>query len=113
MRKVKPLTGQVLIELLPTESHSAGGIALPNRTLSPEEVQERHSDPEKPAGLIGIVRECGPWPKLKCGLTLMPEFGIGAKVVIPPLVGTALSWDTSRRLKMIRQSDVLAILKST
>ena len=109
-RRVIPLRGQVLIELLPTETTSAGGVALPNRTLSPEEVQERHQNPEKPPGLTGIVRECGPWPKLPNGMALMPEFGIGAKVVIPPRVGAELAWDTSRRLKMLRQDQVLAVL---
>lgn len=110
MRHVKPLTGQVLVELLPTETQSAGGIELPNRTLSPEEVQETHKNPHQPPGLTGIVRECGPWPKLPNGMALMPEFGIGAKVVIPARAGTDMAWDTTRRLKMIRQDQVLAVL---
>lgn len=110
MRKVKPLCGQVLIELLPADTHTAGGLELPNRTLSPEEVQERHRDPEKPSAVTGVVRAIGEWPKLPCGLALLPEYGIGAKVFLRPEIGTSLQWDRSRRLKMISQKDVLAVL---
>lgn len=110
MRKLRPLTGQVLVELLPSEAASAGGIALPNRTLSPEEVQERHANPEKPPGLIGIVRAVGKWPKLKCGMLMMPEFSTGMRVVIPARCGTELSWDHSRRLKLVDQSEILAVV---
>lgn len=110
MRKVKPLTGQVLIEILPAEKKTPGGIELPQRSLSAEEVQETHQNPEKPKALTGIVRACGPWPKLKCGLTLMPEFGINSKVVISPNSGQLLQWETARRLKLISQSQVLAVL---
>ena len=110
MRRVKPLTGQVLIELLPTETETAGGIALPNRSLSPEEVQDSHHNPKKPPGLIGVVRACGAWPKLPCGKLLLPEYGLGAKVVIPHGCGTALAWDSTRRLRMIPQGQVLAVI---
>lgn len=111
MRKVKPLTGQVLVEIIPAENKSPGGIEFPNRSLSAEEVQETHQNPEKPKALTGIVRACGPWPKLKCGLTLMPEYGLNAKVFIRPHAGIDMQWDTSRRLKMVKQSDVLAIIR--
>lgn len=111
MRKVQPLTGQVLIEVLPEDAKSPGGIDLPNRGLSAEEVQERHQNPEKPPGAYGIVRAIGPWPKLKCGLALMPEYGMGAKVFFNPLRGIAMQWDTTRKLRMIMQEDVLAVVK--
>lgn len=110
MRRVKPLAGQVLIELLPADTHSAGGIELPNRTLSPEEVQERHRDPEKPMAIIGVVKALGDWPRLANGMGLLPDYGVGAKVAIRPEVGTSLQWDKTRRLKMIPQKDVLAVL---
>ncbi len=110
MRKVKPLTGQVLVELLPVETQSAGGIELPHRGLSAEEVQASHQNPEKPQGLQAIVREIGQWPKLKNGMAMMPEFGRNSRVVISPNAGQLLQWDTTRRLKLIEQSKVLAVL---
>lgn len=109
-KKIRPLTGQVLIELLPVETKSLGGIDLPQRSLSAEEVQDRHKKPEKPPGIIGIVRECGNWPRLPNGMMLMPEFGKGAKVVIRPEVGLQMQRHWGERFRMVRQSDVLAVL---
>lgn len=111
MRTVRPLAGQVLIELLSTETKSSGGIELPNRTLSPEEVSERHASPEKPPGLIGIVKAVGEWPTIKNGMRLMPEFGLNSRVVISPNAGQSLQFDSSRRLKLVSQSQVLAVLQ--
>lgn len=112
MRKIRPLPGQVLIEILDPPTKSAGGVDLPDeRPLSPEFVQSTHINPEKPAkNHIGIVRAVGDWPKLKCGLLLMPEFSVGSRVVFHPFRGTELHWGTSRRLRMVRQSDVMAVL---
>ncbi len=108
--RVKPLTGQVLIQILPAETKSEGGIDLPDHTLSPEEVQERHRHPTPPPGIRGRVVEIGPWPKLKNGMALLPEYGRGATVIIPPRAGIEMDWQAQRRLKMVRQSEVLAVL---
>lgn len=110
MRKVKPLTGQVLVEILPAENKIPGGIEFPQRSLSAEEVQDTHQNPEKPKALIGKVRAIGPWPKLKNGMCLLPEYGVNARVVINPNVGQLLQLETSKRLKLLRQSQVLAVL---
>lgn len=109
--RIKPLLGQVLIEVLPPETKTAGGVDLPEeRPLSPEFVEETHRDPVKPAkNHIGIVRACGPWPKTKNGLLRMPEFGLGQKVVFNPFTGTELT-GRGHRLRMVRQDDVLAVL---
>lgn len=109
--KIVPLTGQVLIEVLPLETRTAGGIELPSRSRSPEEIQETHLDPVKPGALTGIVRGVGAWPKLRCGLALMPEYGLGAKVLIRPEIGTPMEMDSKRRLRMVRQEDILAVVK--
>lgn len=109
--RVKPLTGQVLIQLLPEEKQSAGGIELPDHTLSPEEVQEQHRHPTPPPGIRGRVVEIGPWPRLRNGMCLLPEFGRGSVVVIPPRAGIEMDWQSQRRLKMVKQSDVLAVLQ--
>lgn len=108
--RVIPLTGQVLIELDPTEQFTAGGIQIPNHTLSPEEKQQASRDPIKPAAITGRVVEIGQWPKLRNGLAVMPEFSRGARVAIRPGAGVAMQWETSGRLKMVRVSDVMAVL---
>lgn len=108
--RVKPFRGECLVEILEPETRTAGGIELPQRNLSAAEVEATHANPSKPPGLKARVVEIGPWPKLPCGLTQMPEFGLGATVVISPLAGEELSWQSNCRLKLIRQSDVQAIL---
>lgn len=110
MRRIRPLKGQVLVELDAADIRSAGGIEFTRRPLSPEQVEERHTNPDKPPGLTGRVVACGGWPRLENGILLMPEFGVGARIVIPARTGTELHWDTTRRLKLIRQADVLAVL---
>lgn len=108
--KVRPLTGQVLIEILPHDKVSPGGIEIPQRSLSPEEVQDRHLNPEKPKPWFGVVRAIGKWPPLKCGKLLLPEYGLNAKVVIRHNAGTPFQDGTERKLRMVKQGDVLAVL---
>lgn len=109
--KLKPLTGQVLIEVVAPATKSHGGVDLPDeRPLSPEFVESTHANPTKPSkNHIGIVREIGPWPKLGNGMLLMPEFGKGAKVVFNPYHGTELRYH-NKPLKMVALDDVLAVL---
>lgn len=109
--RVKPLTGQVLVEIIPEDKKSSGGIDLPEHTLSPEEVQDTHHNPQKPPGVLALVAEIGPWPLTKNGLLQMPEFGRGSTVVIPPHCGTEINWHYGCRLKMLQQSDVLAVIR--
>lgn len=110
--RIKPLTGQVLIEVLPAEKRSPGGIELPDRfPMSPAAVEATHANPEKPAKpCIGIVRAIGKWPLTRKGLLLMPEFSVGVKVAFNPWRGTDLQLGLGVRLKMIPNSDVLAVL---
>lgn len=107
--KIKPLPGQALIEILPADKRSAGGIEIPGHTMSPEERQSDHR-PQMPPPLTGIVREIGDWPKLKNGMAVMPEFGIGSKVVVGFNAGLQLERGIGQRLRMVRQREVLAVL---
>lgn len=108
--RVKPLTGNVLIELV-RDRTSPGGVALPEHTLSPEEQQERAHHPTPPGPVTGVVREIGPWPKLRNGMAQMPPFGVGAKVLIPRYGGVEMHMDTTGRFKMVRTEDVLAVIQ--
>lgn len=108
--RVRPLSGQVLIEILPRDTHSAGGIVFPDHTPSPEEVQAGHRNPEKPPPLQGIVRAIGAWPKLRNGMALMPEFGIGAKVIVRHNSGLTMHRGIGERFKMVLVEEVLAVI---
>lgn len=107
---VRPLTGQVLIELVPPARVSLGGIDLPDHTVTPEEQQERDHHPTPPGPVQGIVVAIGPWKKLKNGMALLPPFGVGAKVLVPKHAGMSMSYDVSGRLKMVPSEQVLAVL---
>lgn len=106
---IKPLTGQVLVEILPAEKRSAGGVDLPEHTLSPEENQAAARRPDMPLGLTGVVRAIGAWPKTEAGLARMPEFGLNAKVIIGPNAGLDLH-GLGRKLKIVNQDQILALL---
>jgi co-chaperonin GroES (HSP10) len=108
--RVIPLTGQVLVEILPDEKQSAGGIEFPDHLASPEENQQAARRPEMPKPLQGIVREIGPWPRAKNGLMRLPEFGIGARIVIHPNAGQELRRGIGERLRLVRNEQVLAVL---
>lgn len=109
--KLRPLTGQVLIEVLPPDTKSPGGVDLPDeRPLSPDFVQEQSHSPEKPAkNHIGIVKAIGPWPRLRNGMAKLPEFGRGARVVFNPFRGQGYRVD-NRPMRMMQLDDVLAVL---
>ena len=109
--QIKPLIGQVLIELTPPPTESPGGVALPGELhLSADIVQEQARNPEKPSkDNIGVVKAIGAWPKTRKGLLKMPEFGIGSKVLFNPWKGLAMQRGAGK-LQMLRQEDVLAVL---
>lgn len=108
--RVVPLTGQVLVELIPADTVTAGGIEIPQRHQSPEEVQVSTRRPEPPPPWQGIVREIGPWPKLKNGMMDMPPYGIGARVIIGHHAGVTMHRGIGERFRMVKQEDVLAVL---
>lgn len=110
--RIRPLQGQVLIEVTPPPRQSAGGIALPgDLSLPPAVVEQQSHHPEKPArNNVGVVKAIGAWPKTRKGLLRMPEYGVGAKVLFNPWRGTQMERGVSERLRLLRQEDVLAVL---
>lgn len=108
--KIRPLTGQVLVEIMPAEKQTAGGLAIPEYDPTPEDHQRMARNPEMPPGVKGRVRAIGAWPKTKSGLAQMPEYGVGAFVVIPPKSGLELHRNLGDRFRMVKQSQVLAVL---
>lgn len=111
---IKPLRGQVLVQLDRPQRFADLGelLLLPQRTIGPEEHQEAARNPIKPSGLVGIVKAIGPWPKTRSGMAKMPEFGVGAKVVVNPHRGLEMKY-LGRQMKMIAQDDILAVINNT
>jgi co-chaperonin GroES (HSP10) len=107
---ILPLTGQVLVQILPKETRSAGGVELPEHTMSPEENQQAAHNPTPPPPLQAVVMEIGPWPKLPNGMAVMPEFGVGAKVIVGFYAGIELHRGIGERFRMVRNNQVIAVL---
>jgi co-chaperonin GroES (HSP10) len=107
---IRPLIGQVLVEMLPPEAQSSGGIIFPERHRSPAELTEAH-DPSicKEPPSQAIVRAIGPWPQ-KNGKSVLPEFGLGARVVISAYSGQKLRRGIGENFKLVNTEDVLAVL---
>lgn len=107
--RIRPLTGQVLILLLPHDEKD-GSIFIP------ETANEARSTPDniyvRMAHRKAIVQEVGPWKKTKQGLAVLPEVKPGDTVVISPYAGTRLSQDMNDHLKLIKSDDILALLES-
>lgn len=108
--RIKPLTGQVLIRILPRDTRSPGGIELPEHTASPEEVQEASHHPIPPPPEMGIVESIGPWPALRNGLRVLPPFVVGNRVIIGANSGQQMHRGIGDRLRMVRYDQVLAVL---
>lgn len=107
---IRPKTGEVLVQLCDRKPISPGGISLPHRSLSAEEVEQRNHAPEMPPADEAIVVRIGPWPMTCNGLAIMPEFSCGSKVLIRHTSGIELNRNPGERFKLVYQSDVLATL---
>ncbi len=105
-KRIKPLTGQVLVELLPPDSKTETGLFIPD-------VAQNSPRGEKSKPFKAIVVEIGPWPKTKQGYAVLPPFGIGATVLCSAYSGTKLTRNVSERLLLVRSDDVLAVLEQT
>lgn len=105
--RIKPLTGQILVTVLPIELKERG-LILPEIAADPNPNEQ---DPyrRKPVRK-GIVKEIGPWGKSKKGFALMPEFGKGATVLFNEHSGQKLTADIGNSLRILESSEVLAVL---
>lgn len=107
---VRPLTGQVMVYVLPPPKETGSGLALPDQMpLSPERVQERDHNPVKPPALFAKVEAIGPWSIIN-GRYHPPAFKVGDKVAITNGAGKQLSWGTNTRLRMVSADEVLAVV---
>lgn len=103
MSSIRPLTGQVLIEVLPPDDKTHGGLFLPD--IAHDRIQGEKAKPCK-----GRVVAIGPWRKTKTGFAILPDFWIGALVVFTPYAGVKVGKHLGERHQLVRIDDVLAVL---
>ena len=117
MRPVRPLRGQVFIEMIPPEQESDGGIYIPESARQDPMTEFGRAKLVHPRGepVKGYVRAIGPWPLVKKGkykgFQVMPEFKIGDMVIVPARAGQPLSDGFGHGFKMVQQRAVLAIVE--
>lgn len=86
---VKPLPGDVIVELQLAKAHSDGGIFIP--------------EDERDYPVEAIVRKIGPWDVDK-----PVEFVVGDRVIVPQRVGTVIN-QKPRCLKLVKASDIVGL----
>lgn len=103
--QIRPLTGQVLIQVLPSETQTETGLHLPD-------VAQDAPKGEKQRPFKGLVLAIGPWRKTRQGFGVLPDFRIGQTVVCTPYRGTKLSRNIGERYQLVDANDVLAIVEN-
>ena len=95
--KLKPLGGRLIIEPIEQEEMTAGGIILPE--TAKEKPQE------------GNVLAVGPGDRDDKGERVPMDVQVGDKVLFAKYSGTEIKMD-GKKLLIMRESDILAIVKS-
>ena len=93
--KVKPLSDRVVVEAVPAEDVSSGGIILPDTAQ------------EKPQQ--GTIVAAGPGKVSDSGKTVAMEVKKGDRILYGKYSGTEFSFEGTEYLIM-RESDILAVL---
>jgi co-chaperonin GroES (HSP10) len=102
-RQIRPLTGYALIEILPSDHESLGGI------LIPETSREGPINEKKPPWK-GRVLALGSWSKTKSGYGILPDFGIGAIVLCSAYQGHRVGRYVGERMRLVKFDAVLAVI---
>lgn len=102
--KVRPLTGQVLIEVLPPDAKTDGGLFIPD-------VAQTSPRGEKGRPFKARVLSVGPWRKTRKGLSVLPDVHAGNEVLVSFYGGQKLSYGTNEKLMLVKADDLLAIVE--
>ena len=100
--KLRPRQGQVLVELIPYESETAGGLTIP-------ETAKRGDEIGRMPGQRAKVLRTGVWPTTKKGHLIPYEFKPGDFVIVDPTAGNSLSAD-NQRWKLYDYRSILGIV---
>jgi len=103
-RTIRPLPGQVLLQVLPPKETTDSGLFLPDISHDRE-----RGEKEKPAHALVIA--VGPWRKAKNGFSILPDFQPGDKVLVSFYAGTKLTRSIGSRLRLCHVKDVLAVFQ--
>jgi chaperonin GroES len=99
---LRPLTGQVLVEILPENSVTAGGLFIPDTAKVKD-------DMGKLPPLKARVIRLGRWPQKKNGLCALPEFSPGDTVLVSQYSGEKVK-SLGQMFRLVGLDDVLAKL---
>ena len=102
---IRPLIGQVLVEVLPPEETTASGLFIPD-------VAQSSPRGEKARPFKAQVVAIGPWKRTKQGFAVLPEFTIGAQILCTPYAGTKLTRNIGERYQLVKITDVLALVET-
>lgn len=103
---IRPLTGQVLVRLLPPDYNTPGGLVLPD-------VATVAHNGEKALPHKAVVLAVGPWRKTKQGFSMLPDVRPGQRVLVSEYVGTKLTRHLGENLRLMRVEDVLATVETS
>ena len=105
--RIKPLTGQVLVLLLPRDE-KIGEIFIPEVA---HDARPTHENVYVKRGhRKGIVQEVGPWKTTKTGLAILPDVKRGDTVMLNDYTGTRLTQGIDDNLRLIKLDEILGIL---
>ena len=105
--RIKPLTAQVLVLLLPPDDMD-GSIVLPDIAHDATPTHENMYVRKKHRK--GIVQEIGPWKKTKTGHAILPDFKRGDTVVLNPYVGQKLTHGVDDHLRLVSVDDIIGVV---
>ena len=99
---IRPLRGQCLVRLLPHD-YRKGSLTLPDKYF--EIGWDGKSFPRK-----AMVVAIGAWRTTKDGLSILPDFQPGQRVLVSTYLGTKLTREIGANYMLVRVDDVLATL---
>lgn len=102
--RIKPFRGQVLVRLLPHDLTTTGGLHIPD-------VAMLSASGEKEFPRKAVVLAVGEWRKTKQGLSILPDFHPGQRVLVSDYDGTKLTRNIGEEFRICRVDDVLALLE--
>lgn len=95
---IRPFQGQVLVEMLPSDAFTQGGLEIPDKAK------------EKPQE--GIVRRIGTWRQARKSRSLIPyDFRVGDKVLVDRRSwGPIIDRHIGERFRLVKADQILAVL---
>lgn len=102
IRRIKPLRGQCLVEILPENDLSPGGISIPETAKAKDDVGRL------PALTARVIR-LGPWEQKPNGFAILPEIAPGHRVIVNQYAGKKVRV-LGDRFRLLRVDEVLAKL---